>query len=118
MAKPLPRELRERALQALEDGDTIRDVAETITIGTATVKVWSRRMRELGTLDPSPRRDGPLPFADPPRMAILRELVEAHPDWSQDQFAAAWSERCGVTVSHDTVGRTLKKVGYTREKRP
>ncbi len=118
MAKPLPKELRERALKALEEGDTIRDVAETFSIGTATVKVWSRRLRELGTLEPSPRRNGPLPFADDLRLALLRELVDAHPDWTQDQFAAAWSERCGVAVSHDTVRRMLKKMGYTRKKGP
>lgn len=117
MATPLPKELRERVLQALEDGDTIRDVAETFAVGTATVKVWARRKRELGTLDPSPKRDGPLPFADALRIEVLREVVKEHPDWNQVQLATLWSERCGVPVSQDTVGRTLKKMGITRKKR-
>lgn len=118
MTAPLPKELRERVYQAWEDGDSVREVAETFTIGTATVKRWVRLKRETNSLEPAPRRHGRVPFASEERLAMLRELVAQHADWNQERLAEAWTERCGAPASQDMVGRALAKLGITRKKRP
>ena len=117
MAQPLPKDLRERAYQAWEDGDPITEVADTFRIGTATVKRWVRRKQETGGLDPAPRRHGPQPFASEERIAKLLALLAERNDWTQQELADAWGERCGAAVSADTVGRALVKLGYSRKKR-
>jgi transposase len=83
----LPKELRERVHEVWSDGDTVKDVAETFWVGTATVKRWVRLKRETGALDPLPRTCGFVPFATEERTAILREIVAEHPDWNQERLA-------------------------------
>lgn len=119
MAKALPKELRERVHEAWYEGDTVRDVAETFRVGTATVKRWAKLKRETGGLDPVLRgKPGFGGFATEERKAILREIVAEHPDWNQWQLAELWSERCGAVASQDQVGRALKSMGITRKKSP
>jgi transposase len=81
------------------------------------VKRWVRRKRETGSLEPAKRRYGPRPFANDERTALLLELLAERNDWTLQELADAWGERCGKSVSADTVGRTLAKLGYTRKKR-
>ena len=114
----LPKELRERVHEAWSDGDTVKDVAETFRVGTATVKRWVRLKRETGALEPLPRTYGFAPFATEERKAILREIVAEHSDWSQERIAELWSERCGAKASQDMVGRALASMGITRKKSP
>ena len=42
----------------------------------------------------------------------FKQFVDQTPDYTLDEFAAAWPEK----VSRSTVGRTLIKLGYTRKK--
>ncbi len=117
MPAPLPKELRERVVQAWIDGDTIADVAEAFDVGTATVKRWTRLHREKGTLEPAQRRYGPHAFATDDRMKLLLELLSERTDWTHEELAAAWGEACSTSVSASTAGRALRKLGYTRKKR-
>lgn len=117
MTASLPLALRQRAYAAWESGDTIQDVADTFSVGSATLKRWIRRMRETGSLEPAPRLRGRAPFATPERLAILRELVAQNRDWNQVRLAEAWSERCGAKTSQDTVGRALLVMGIRRGRR-
>ncbi len=117
MTAPLPIALRQRAYAAWESGDTIQDVADTFSVGSATLKRWIRRMRDTGSLAPAARPRSYPRFATPERLDILRELVAENRDWNQVQLAQAWSEHCGARTSQDTVGRALLSIGIRRGRR-
>lgn len=59
MAEAYPFELRVRAVQAYESGaGSLREVAATFVIGTASLKRWLRQSRGTGELSPARKRGG------------------------------------------------------------
>ena len=47
MAKPYSMDLRERALSRVEAGESVRSVAETLSISPVAVRMAVRRLRKL-----------------------------------------------------------------------
>lgn len=48
----------------------------------------------------------------------LKKLVEAHPDWTEEELATELVEKHGVSASSVTVGRAVRRLGYSVKKRP
>ena len=117
MPRPLSTDLRERVVTAYEKGEgTLEEVAERFGIGMATAKRWVWRWRKEGTLEPR-RHPGNPPLVDDDGLEVLREIVAAHADYTRDELADELDARIGVRVSVATMGRMLRRIGWTRKKR-
>ena len=53
MAKPLSNDLRERAVERHEAGESTRSVGSMFGVAASTVSKWSRRRRETGSVEPA-----------------------------------------------------------------
>jgi putative transposase len=52
MTKPLSMDIRERAMARLDAGETVRAVAEALSVAPSSVVKWSERRRETGRVAP------------------------------------------------------------------
>jgi transposase len=117
MPKALSTDLRERAVKAYENGEgTLVELGARFGVGEASVKRWVWRWRKDGTLEPRPRPGAPR-IVDAEGHEALREIVTAHPDYTRDELADELQQRIGISVSVATMGRMLKRIGWTRKKR-
>ncbi len=115
----LPLDLRKRVINAWQKKKlTTEELADIFGIGEATVKRWQRQYRETKSLAPKPHGGG-----NPPRIAKedwpkVQALVQQHPDWTEEQYAKTLEKEHGIRASSVTVGRVIRKLGYSVKKRP
>ncbi len=116
MPAPLSLDLRTRVVAAYERGEgSQQKIADRFGIGVASVKRWVRRKRESGSLVAG-RRPPPDPKLDADALAILVEVIETSPDLTRSELAAELAERGLPLVSVATIGRALRRAGYSRKK--
>ena len=117
MPRALSTDLRKRVVKAYLNGEgTLEEVGVRFGVSEPTVKRWVWRWRRDGTLEPLPH-PGPAPKVDDAGLVVLREIVPAYPDDTRDELADALHTRIGVRVSVATMGRMLRRIGWTRKKR-
>jgi len=116
---PLSSDLRRRIIQAWQaEKPRVADLASRFSVGTATVKRLIRRFRETGSVEPRPHGGGQRPKIPAEKLPRVQRLLEANPDWSVDELAAAYNRQEGTTVSRSTMVRTIARLGFTRKKSP
>jgi putative transposase len=52
MTKPLSMDIRDRAMARLDAGQTVREVAEALSVAASSVVKWSQRRRVTGSAAP------------------------------------------------------------------
>jgi transposase len=110
-------DLRQRIVAAYaEGGATQEQVAERFGVGVASVvRLWARHRSGKGLEARSiPGRPARVTEAVE---AELQVLLDEEPDLPRWMYAERLQERTGVSVSTSTVGRVLKKLGYTKKKK-
>jgi len=112
-------DLRTRIIQAWQ-GEKLRvpELAQRFSVGTATVKRLIRRYRETSSVEPRPHGGGQKHKIPAGNLARVQRLLEANPDWSVDELAAAYNGEEGTKVSRATMGRAVHRLGFTRKKSP
>lgn len=111
MAIAYSQDLRLRALNLIESGVSISKVSRVLQISRPTIYRWKQHLEETGTT--APHKSVP-----PPQPAKIRdwdkfkEFVDSHGDKTLIELAQLWGN-----VSHHTIGRGFKKLGYTRKKK-
>ncbi|MER2624682.1 MAG: IS630 transposase-related protein [Accumulibacter sp.] len=119
MARALPSELRERALEARErEGLSIAETAARFMVGTASVKRWNRRMKSTGSVAPSPVGGVRRIWIGEDDRTQLVELVEKMPDATIEELRAEYNSRHGSAVSSSAMHRALQRFDLTRKKSP
>ena len=115
--KPYPKELRQRIVNAVANGEHPEDVAERFVVSEATVYRYLARQREAGHLDPTPKPGRPRSI---PRAAdaALRAQVDAAQDATLAQHCATWVAAGGETLHPSTMHRAIARLGVTRKKKP
>ncbi|ERN42348.1 transposase [Rubidibacter lacunae KORDI 51-2] len=113
MPAPYSEDLRLKALAAVDRGDRKSHVCRTFGIGRSTLDDWLKRRQTSGTVAHTPHyRRGPQPkIAD---LEYFRDFAATHGHLTQEQMAQRWSQ----PISNRTIGKALKKIGFTRKKRP
>ena len=96
--KAYSRDLRIRALDALDLGTPRPEVIRLFGVSTATLTRWRRRQRETGSLAQSPRPGPPGPKRAGLKAGLLPHL-EAHPDATLEELCQWWEQTEGVRVS-------------------
>jgi len=119
MAKGYSVDLRKRVIAALDRGGlTDEEAAKLFQVGEATVHRWKRLRRETGGLEPRPYGGGYPPRISADQEQLVRQMVAEQPDLTDQEAAWEFHRRTGTSVSRATMGRTLRKLGLTRKKRP
>src|SRR6476619_5670667 len=110
------RDVRVRALDALDLGTPRSEVIRLFGVSTATLTRWRRRQRETGSLAQSPR-SGPPAVKTVGLTAALQPRLEARPDATLEEHCEWWEQVAGVRVSHATMSRAITRgCGWTRKK--
>ena len=114
MAKPYSADLRTRVAAAIARGDSCRSIAERFRIAPSTVVKWSKRVRETGSAAPAKFGGYRTCTLEPHRDFVLAQLEEV-PHLTLHRLKGLLVEH-GVTVSHDTVWRFLRREGRSFKK--
>ena len=101
------KDLRERALQYIQDGHSYRETAKVFSVSTTALVRWKKMFEEQGNFEDKPRkkRTGKI---DPQR---LEKYLKEHPDAYLREIAALFS------CSEAAVSKMLKQMNYTKKKK-
>lgn len=118
MGAALSEDLRWRIVDAWRKRKlTIPELAERFGVGEATVKRLKKRFVRTKSVARSPHGGGTPRKIKPEQEPIVEALVAAHPDWREDQYAEHLAEHHGIHASAVTVGRVIRRLGYSVKKR-
>jgi len=117
MARALGIDLRQRVVEAIENGLSTRAAARRFSIGIATAGAWHRLFRESG--DVSPRRQGhPGGSKLDPHEAFILALIEERKDITLKEISGRLVAERGVSACPSTLWHFLDRRGITFKKRP
>ena len=119
MPAPSSRDLRKRVVETYRRGGiSYRELARRFAVAEASVSRWLRRFRESGDVQPRAHRGGRKRLIGAKQEKQLEKLVLAHPDWTEDHYRDTLKKRYGIVASSVTVGRAIRRLGYSVKKRP
>ena len=115
MAKPYSMDLRERAIARLDAGESVRAVAEALSVAPSSVVKWSQRRRHTGSVAPG-QMGGHRP----------RKIVGAHETWLRERTTSGpftlrglvceLAER-GLKIDYRTVWNFVHRQGLSFKKK-
>jgi len=109
-------DLRHRVLAAVDRGMARAEVAATFGVSLATIKrlvALRRTQPDLVAQRPSGRHRT-IPVE---QQRALWAQLEADPDATIAMHTERWNATYGTTLSQWTVGRAIRRLGWTRKKR-
>ena len=114
MAKPYSDDLRVRVQAAIGEGDSLRSVAERFGLAPSTVIAWAKRVRDTGSFAPG-KFGGHKRCRLEDHRGVVLDLVETTPHLTLHRLKDLLAVR-GISVSHDTVWRFLRREGLSFKK--
>jgi transposase len=115
--KPYSVDLRERVLAALARGMSRTDAVTTFQVSRSTIKRWLSQHATAGHLRPG-RATGRPRTIPPSAEAQLQAQLGATPDATIAEHTARWNADRPTPVSAWTVGRAIRRLRWSRKKRP
>src|SRR5918995_5371433 len=113
------KDLRIRAVKAVERGIPRKEVVEIFSISLTTLKRWIKIRREGKDLSPgvsTGRRRRIL--SSPEEEGLLWEQLEANDDATLQRHCELWEQKTGVRVSVSAMSRAIRqKLGWSYKKR-
>lgn len=113
MAGSYSRDLRERVLLAMEAGATPEAAARRYAVGRSTAYRWAAAARDEGRRVAKPMGGGPKPRISGEVEATLLGLLGEANHLTLAECRDRLAERTGVRVDPWTVGRALRRCGWT-----
>jgi transposase len=114
MPKAYSYDLRHKVIQAIKlDGLKKSEASLLFNISRNTIDLWLKRQAETGDFQALPNQ----PPGNGHKISDwekFREFAQVHGDKTQVEMAKLWEE----PISDRTISRALKKIGFTRKKRP
>lgn len=107
------RDLRERVLARCDAGESSPQVAKHFEVSPAWVRRLVQRRREMGTIDPLPRRYGRWPKITPEHHQQFRAILTRKPDTTLKELKALTK----VDVGLPQICRVLRKLGLSVKKK-
>ncbi len=109
------KDLRVKAVEAVEDGASQKSVAEMLNIGLASLERWIKRKRETGSVDaispPGARRK-----IDKAGEVKLRAHLKENPESKTSELCKYMVSQGYEQVSKSTMNRLLKAMNISRKK--
>ena len=107
-------EVRQQVLRAVDEGTSRAQIIECFQVSRATIKRYLKQRRETGNVLPRP-----IPGRPPRKKAALQmgvqELLEAHPEASQQEYCQWWEAEHGMAVSRASMSRAIHALGWVRK---
>ncbi len=114
MTRPYSNDLRERAVRAVLDGESCRQVAERLEIAVSSVVKWCQRYRRTGSVAPD-KIGGHRPRLLESHRDFIVERINQEPHLTIYRLRDELRER-GIQVSHNTVWKFLRREGLSFKK--
>ena len=105
--------LRARFEECIKEGLSGRAAAARLKLSAATGVRWQRKLRETGSIEPEPQGRPPGHGQLSCHQAFLEELVAQDGDITLPELAGALVAATGVVAHAASIGRFLRKLGYT-----
>jgi transposase len=118
MGQPASREVREAIVRARARSLEYDEIAELLGVGRATVSRTLRLHRDTGDVQPRPKGGGNFSVFRDQVAELLLAVVETMPDASIRELTRAFEQQTKLSTSTASVGRALRRLGYSRKKRP
>ena len=111
MASPYSLDLRQKAVEAVDQGQRKCDVCRMFGISRNTLDLWLKRRASTGSVAANTNyHHGPQPKIDD--LEAFRVFVQKYGHLTQKEMARLWP----TTVSSTTIGLALKRINFTRKK--
>ena len=118
MPAPLSLDLRQRIIAAWQNGEgTWDEIAERFAVGVASVDRLVRQFRKSKMVTPLPHGGGVPHKIGDDGLAVVRRLLQERADLTDDELVYAFKEETGIAVSPATMGRAVRRLGFTRKKK-
>jgi transposase len=95
-----------RVLSAVDAGKPREEVARTFSVSMPTIKLWLKRRRQTGDVEPEP-----IPGRPSRKGTLLKEWLpkhlEANDDLTLEEHREAFEDQFGEEVSTSTIGRAI-----------
>lgn len=105
-------DLRKKAMEALDEGESKTAVSKRFKIGRTTLYKWQKRREETG--DFQSKKLGSVGYNHKiTDWNTFAEFAKKHGGKTQAEMAELWGN-----ISRQTIHRALKNIGFTRKKRP
>jgi len=117
MPAPLSLDLRQRIVQAVRDGCSMREAARRFAVAPSTAIKLMQRVEATGSAAPG-RCGGHRRPLLAPYEAELRRLVAATPDRTLAELQGAVARRTGLAVGLSTLHHALHRLGLRHKKSP
>ena len=118
MGKPYSSDLRERICAYIGKGNSARSAGRLFGVSAATAVPFAAEHRDHGEAVPKPQGRPTGQFGKlAPYRAFLQEIVQAEPDITLKELAAALAETHGVEVHLSSLHRALERAGLSYKKR-
>jgi len=113
MPAPYSDDLRQKAIAAVERGERKSQICRMLKISRNTLDLWLLRQEQTGEVGAiRSYQRGPLPKIKD--LDAFRTFAQKQGHLTQQEMAQQWSE----AISNRTIGKALKRIGFTRKKRP
>jgi transposase len=111
-------DLRERVLAAVDRGTLRKEIVRTLSVSEPTIRRYLRLRRETGSVAPKPYPKRPFSICQSVehRRALWKQLQE-HNDATLEKHCQIWERSQGDKVSIPTMGRAIRRLGWTLKKR-
>lgn len=109
-------DLRERVIRAVEEGGSVRKVAQRFGVGKNFVQTLKNRKKTLGHIEPFPQGGGMVSPAMEHKEKLV-VLVKGKPDGTLLEYSEMLLEETGEWVSQSAMCRTLQKLELSRKKK-
>lgn len=105
-------DLRKKVIEAIDGGMGKTQASKIFKISRNTLNLWMTRRKETGDYR---AKTGYQQGYNPkiPDLEKFREFAQIHGSKTQEEMAEVWSEK----ISDKTMGKALKKMGFTRKKK-
>jgi transposase len=113
MAEAYSTDLRSRVLAAVEAGESAEAAARRFAVGRSTAYRWVSAARDEGRRAAKRMGGGPQPAIRGEAEAALRRMLAGKNHLTLAECRDRLAERTGVRVHPWTVGRALRRMGWT-----
>ena len=114
MGKSYSTDLRERVLQAIEEGMSKAQAHRTFPLGRSTIDRWFALREQTGGLNPPPHRSNRVRQLEGKE---FEAFAHRHRHATLGEMARAWQQEKGVSLSTMSFSRALGEIGWTHKKR-
>jgi putative transposase len=115
MPAPISLDLRERIVEAVEGGSSIRQAARRFVVSPSAAIKLMQRFEATGSSAPEPS-GGRRPLLLEAHADTLKTMVEAERDITLVEIQAELERRLGMTAGLSTIHRMLRRLGLRLKK--